>query len=967
LSQTAMNPHFGTSYGAFYCVSLSNQAAYVPQAPSNPTNVAMNFPMCAGAVATGDADLIKECHDANVQGFVDKKRRDIMEEGFKMARERWYDYGTYYEQASYNEPDWCNRFFGKDNCKRLKEIKAKVDPNNVFTCHQCIGDEEVPVTETPTKVPTTASGVKEYTGDIYETALCQKGYKLPDDRDHMGFNPIDGKMTNCYDYNEGCTTTMCFPPWMEYQFRMMITSATGCCEWIGEQWEKPKGCTLTGGESVEDGWSGNDSGTNSCNTCQCNDGALACSRMACECWQKSSDGVDLAPREWNGSGGTDFETCKAKAKSAGVRYFAWTGEVYQPGYCKVLKATIPSPNLNTNQGYGYQLWEDTCQDECWQESGDGVDLAPGEWDGTGGTDFVQCKENAKNAGVKYFAWTGKVYQPGYCKVLKTTTTSPNLGTNQGYGYKLYENTCEEAPPVTEETTCCDDGRCDAPYLTVGFESCAQMWSILGPSLGRCLFPLDHACPYTCGCVAPSDEPSSVQSTAESYGIPQVVTPRTFGSYGYDYWPEPFLAGCEEPIPDGVPDIRGTYWGTNSALAYGEWNGDGLFRFEQCGMRVTMTSAYFGEPNTPLRSMVRDFVMADNSVENGVWDISPGGCFCHPEKTDADCLSMLSGRFDEDGGFFFVAYGVMDAVRFSKDANGNLVRFGYFDGITETIPPATDEQIAGIQFACPGTCMKTYMNYYPRPDGGHDGLSAVTSVYDDQYNALRLEEYIEKDGSLKLRGDMLIMLPAEGFSMDTLTSMNPGTWLPLFDEPGVYTDNGFKVSSGKVETSPMMQAYYNIMFIDRTEAAGWVYEADGETMKVIQPVGDYIFRDGSALVDSTMEYLATWPTFTGEQGKYHEVSRSKYCPAKPKSKGPGKKGRGKGKGKGKGKRKSETEVGGWIGEKQQTQGYEIVGSTSNFVLIFAAIGAASILYYASTSAQKFLSRTNDWQKIHEEEC
>merc|ERR1719228_3169274 len=97
LSQTAMNPHFGTSYGAFYCVSLSNQAAYVPQAPSNPTNVAMNFPMCAGAVATGDADLIKECHDANVQGFVDKKRRDIMEEGFKMARERWYDYGTYYE------------------------------------------------------------------------------------------------------------------------------------------------------------------------------------------------------------------------------------------------------------------------------------------------------------------------------------------------------------------------------------------------------------------------------------------------------------------------------------------------------------------------------------------------------------------------------------------------------------------------------------------------------------------------------------------------------------------------------------------------------------------------------------------------------------------------------------------------------------------------------------------------------
>jgi len=239
LSQTAMNPHFGTSYGAFYCVALSNQASYVPQAPSNPTNVASNFPMCADAVATGDADLIKQCHDANFHDFVDKKRDDIMEEGFKMARERWYDYGTYYEQASYNEPDWCNRFFGVDNCQRLKEIKAQVDPNNVFTCHQCIGDEEVAVSETPTMKPTPASGVREYTGDIYETALCQKGYGLPEDRDFMGFNPTDGKMTNCYDYNEGCSNTMCFPPWMEYSFRMMITQATGCCVWIGEQWEAP--------------------------------------------------------------------------------------------------------------------------------------------------------------------------------------------------------------------------------------------------------------------------------------------------------------------------------------------------------------------------------------------------------------------------------------------------------------------------------------------------------------------------------------------------------------------------------------------------------------------------------------------------------------------------------------------------------------------------------------------------------
>jgi len=81
------------------------------------------------------------------------------------------------------------------------------------------------------------------------------------------------------------------------------------------------------------------------------------------------------------------------------------------------------------------------EEECWKESSDGVDLKRGEWDGSGGTGFEQCKENAKNAGVQYFAWTGEVYQPGYCKVLKPSVRRPNLNTNQGYGYKLWENTC----------------------------------------------------------------------------------------------------------------------------------------------------------------------------------------------------------------------------------------------------------------------------------------------------------------------------------------------------------------------------------------------------------------------------------------------------------------------------------------------------------------------------------------------
>ena len=40
-------------------------------------------------------------------------------------------------------------------------------------------------------------------------------------------------------------------------------------------------CTLAGGEIVEKGWSGKDSGSNSCNQCRCLSAGLACTKMAC--------------------------------------------------------------------------------------------------------------------------------------------------------------------------------------------------------------------------------------------------------------------------------------------------------------------------------------------------------------------------------------------------------------------------------------------------------------------------------------------------------------------------------------------------------------------------------------------------------------------------------------------------------------------------------------------------------------
>ena len=45
--------------------------------------------------------------------------------------------------------------------------------------------------------------------------------------------------------------------------------------------QKLKSCKLSGGELVDDGWIGKDTGSNYCNQCKCMNGALACTKMAC--------------------------------------------------------------------------------------------------------------------------------------------------------------------------------------------------------------------------------------------------------------------------------------------------------------------------------------------------------------------------------------------------------------------------------------------------------------------------------------------------------------------------------------------------------------------------------------------------------------------------------------------------------------------------------------------------------------
>ena len=50
-----------------------------------------------------------------------------------------------------------------------------------------------------------------------------------------------------------------------------------------------KVCNLTGGETVQSGWTGKDTGNNSCNSCFCTNGVLGCTKMACPAYGVNSD------------------------------------------------------------------------------------------------------------------------------------------------------------------------------------------------------------------------------------------------------------------------------------------------------------------------------------------------------------------------------------------------------------------------------------------------------------------------------------------------------------------------------------------------------------------------------------------------------------------------------------------------------------------------------------------------------
>jgi hypothetical protein len=93
-------------------------------------------------------------------------------------------------------------------------------------------------------------------------------------------------------------------------------------------------------------------------------------------------------------------------------------------------------------------------------------------------------------------------------------------------------------------------------------------------------------------------------------IPVAHTPS--GGYGAEM-PAPILTGCDEPLVDGAPDLRGLWKvvsvEVDGAPAPGHPALGGIQRIEQCGDRLVVTAA----------GIVHD-MRCDGTVERGVHDV-----------------------------------------------------------------------------------------------------------------------------------------------------------------------------------------------------------------------------------------------------------------------------------------------------------------------------------------------------------
>ena len=147
-----------------------------------------------------------------------------------------------------------------------------------------------------------------------------------------------------------------------------------------------------------------------------------------------------------------------------------------------------------------------------------------------------------------------------------------------------------------------------------------------------------------------DLPELDGSGSTASQIPKAYTP----GCGWDEFPLPVLAGCTEPLADGVVDMRGLWLAETGAVGHME-------RIEQCGNRTVVTSS----------GIIHDF-HTDGTLANGSRDIEPPRCI----------NTLVSIAFNDEGVMEFSPFGLpVTIVTRRMDGDSLVWTYPAIDGDT----------------------------------------------------------------------------------------------------------------------------------------------------------------------------------------------------------------------------------------------------------------------------------------------
>ncbi|KAL7919039.1 hypothetical protein ACQKWADRAFT_330092 [Trichoderma austrokoningii] len=128
----ALVDFLGPAGGRLYLVSGAGVWNAKPRGGSDAVNPAWRKALVHAVTSQQWAPL-----DEIERSAVEHDINNVQVEAFRKLAP---DSGAYLNEAYWNEPDFQRAFWGS-NYERLRDIKKTVDPDNVFWCHVCVGNE----------------------------------------------------------------------------------------------------------------------------------------------------------------------------------------------------------------------------------------------------------------------------------------------------------------------------------------------------------------------------------------------------------------------------------------------------------------------------------------------------------------------------------------------------------------------------------------------------------------------------------------------------------------------------------------------------------------------------------------------------------------------------------------------------------------------------------------------------------